>query len=156
MLLIGEQTMTDKKLTNVTDNNVGKMTDSEIVKALECCIDSNCCKENCPIFDERDSLSLCTSKLSRYALGLINHIQAENEELKTENLILSQKRFNIFERIEFTDKFKKQAKAEAYTEYGELYKSKLDHPFIQRAGKEYVNFLKAMVDDTKKELGEKS
>lgn len=27
--------MTDKKLTDVTDNNVGKMSDSEIIKALE-------------------------------------------------------------------------------------------------------------------------
>jgi hypothetical protein len=59
----------------------------------------------------------CTTLMFDYALDLINRQQAENKELKTENLILSQKRFNIFERIEFTDKLKKQAKSEAIKEF---------------------------------------
>ncbi len=49
--------------------------------------------------------------------------QAEIEELKTENRILSQKRFNIFERIEFTDKLIKQAKSEARKEFAERLKA---------------------------------
>ena len=91
-----------------------KLTDKEIIKALECCISPEC--ENCP-YDGDDLLRPCNHNLMKDALDLINRQQAENKELKTENLILSQKRFNIFERIEFTDKLKKSARAEAIKEF---------------------------------------
>lgn len=65
--------MTDKKLTDVTDNNVGKMTDNEIKKALK----------------EILEIMLCEGDLQRSAtisnaLDLINRLQAENERLKEE------------------------------------------------------------------------
>jgi hypothetical protein len=105
------------------------MTDNEIIKALECCceaeLNEDCEKMKCPLFD--NEMCNCMNMgdenaLYRYALDLINRQQAENKELKTENLILSQKRFNIFERIEFTDKLKKQTKAEAIKEFVERLK----------------------------------
>jgi hypothetical protein len=86
------------------------MTDKEIIKALECCgkFGSFVCDEKCPMFkSECETVSDCRLKLHKFTLDLINRKQAENKELKTENLIFSQKRFNIFERIEFTDKLKK-------------------------------------------------
>ena len=44
------------------------------------------------------------------------------------------------------------AKAEARKEFTELFKSKLNNPYIQKQGIDIVNFLKAMADDTAKEL----
>ena len=99
------------------------MTDKEIIKALECCIkaktNADCEALKCPFYDNEIDICMYVNNeevLYANALDLINRQQAENKELKTENLILSQKRFNIFERIEFTDKLKKQAKAEAIKE----------------------------------------
>ncbi len=65
--------MTDK-LTDVTDNKVGKITDSEIVKALEDKIEF----EN---FDENGYAVVDIEKLKNI-LDLINRLQAENERLK--------------------------------------------------------------------------
>ena len=93
------------------------MTDKEIIQALECCADLFDCI-SCPCKEFCGDLG----KLQQNALDLINRQQAENKELKTENLILSQKRFNIFERIEFTDKLKKQIKSEAIKEFAERLK----------------------------------
>jgi hypothetical protein len=73
--------MTDKKLTDVTDNNVGKITDEEIKKALECCCENNVCNE-CPL-DYLTFSSECASKLSINALDLINRQKAEIERLTT-------------------------------------------------------------------------
>lgn len=74
--------MTDKNLTDVTDNNVGKMSDNEIKKALECCVkslSSDSCNE-CPLNTTKE----CDKDLlaiEKYALDLINRLQAENERL---------------------------------------------------------------------------
>ena len=72
--------MPDKKLTDVTDNKFGEMSDSEIVKALECCIKwkrkGDCAK--CPLYE---SDKLCVKEIRILALDLINRLQAEKEEL---------------------------------------------------------------------------
>lgn len=95
------------------------MTDKDIIKALGCCVNGKCFK--CPL-----KTMNCSAKVPMaFALDLISRQQAENKELKTENLILSQKRFNIFERIEFTDKLKKQLKSEAIKEFAERLKEHL-------------------------------
>ena len=94
------------------DPETRRMTEKEIIQALECCADLFDCI-SCPCKEFCGDLG----KLQQNALDLINRQQAENKELKTENLILSQKRFNIFERIEFTDKLKKQIKSEAIKEF---------------------------------------
>ena len=57
--------MTDKKLT-----------DNEIIKALECCIEGDC--DNCH-YDEQTA---CNEYMKQDALDLINRLQAENERLK--------------------------------------------------------------------------
>lgn len=85
------------------------------------------CDEECPCFHSKSNLKLtsCRFELLGDALDLINRLQAENEDLKTENLILSQKRFNIFERVEFFAKVKEKAKAEAYKEFAERLKDEI-------------------------------
>lgn len=65
----------DKKLTDVPENNVGKMTDNEIKKNLEIYIkDIRCVK--CDFEDE------CLFDVIKSALDLINRLQAENKKLK--------------------------------------------------------------------------
>ena len=69
--------MPDKKLTDVPENNVGKMTDTEIKKALECCNDCNCC--GCPCLTEYGCKEIDYSVI----IDLINRLQAENKRLST-------------------------------------------------------------------------
>ena len=52
-----------------------KLTDSEIVKALECCVESDC--DNCP-WDEQTA---CNEYMKQDVLDLINRLQAENSNL---------------------------------------------------------------------------
>ena len=86
------------------------MTDNEIIKGCDGCphkIEINHYRRK--IQNQKQELRRLNEKVAEQ--------QAENKELKTKNLILSQKRFNIFERIEFTDKLKKQLKSEAIKEF---------------------------------------
>ncbi len=53
-----------------------KMTESEIMKALECCASWKSCKK-CPLFLWED----CTGSLKEFALDLINRKNAEIEKL---------------------------------------------------------------------------
>lgn len=63
--------MTDKKLT-----------DEEIIKTLECCLDisPSTCK-NCPLFNITNSTMVCSKIATKFALDLINRLQAENKRL---------------------------------------------------------------------------
>ena len=54
------------------------MTDKNIIKALECCINDDC--DNCP-----DTFGNCEHNAMRNALNLINRQKAEIERLKIEN-----------------------------------------------------------------------
>lgn len=51
----------------------------------------------------------CHPQIIDEAIARLNSLHEDNKELKTENQILSQKRFNIFERIEYSDKLKIKA-----------------------------------------------
>ena len=56
-----------------------KLTDSEIVKALECCVRfKQICPETCPMVNVRQ----CKVDLRKNTLALINRQQAENERSK--------------------------------------------------------------------------
>ena len=60
------------------------MTDNEIIKALECCVASNC--GDCTIFNNKEIRRVpgrCVQTLEKNALDLINRQQAEIERLKT-------------------------------------------------------------------------
>lgn len=90
-----------------------KLTDEEIIKALECCSKSktngDCVTLNCPCF--KDGMCIFVDDdlgLQNYALDLINRQKAENENLQ--NVISNQ-------QIEVSEKIEKQIKAEAYEEF---------------------------------------
>lgn len=58
------------------------MTDNEIKKALECCLDISplTCKD-CPMFNVTNSTMVCSKIVTKFALDLINRQQAEIEDL---------------------------------------------------------------------------
>ena len=59
------------------------MTDNEIIKALECCIDCNC--KECPCCRIIDGGTYCTEIDEEEILDLINRQKAEIESLKKKN-----------------------------------------------------------------------
>ena len=93
------------------------MTDSEIIKALECCSTgetyADCEKNGCPLY-----LGITMgckyidkeNQLYSDALSLINRQQAEIEKLKGSTIVS-----NIME----SQRIKREAKAEAYKEFAE-------------------------------------
>jgi molecular chaperone GrpE (heat shock protein) len=65
---------------------MSKMTDKEIIQALECCNKSgwlNDC-DGCPCYDEKEDIqtSECQERIMKNALDLINRQQAEIEEYR--------------------------------------------------------------------------
>ena len=138
-----------------------KLTDAEIVKALECCkyeYDTKC-ELCCYNFYSRTG---CRSELRRNALDLINRLQAENEELKDTVKVLrvgveqahiirkdGKSPFNLL---------KAEIKAEAYKECIEKVKEKSKKTEIVCSGKlittnytisarNFNNLLKELVGD---------
>ena len=103
------------------------MTDSEIIKALEKCVERN--KSICVVCDCTNK-EHCTEYLAKEALDLINRLQAENELLETENKRLYEaiyqgnitigfkmkaERLHQMQQIEQIER----AKTEAYEEFAE-------------------------------------
>ena len=114
------------------------MTDSEIVKALECCVKSDSvidCFE-CPYYEVYSSR--CVDYLCKDALDLINKLEAENERLS---------------RI--TRTMVGEIKAEAYTEFAERLKEKttakyktIDNDYLYEIDTNFINnLLKEMVGE---------
>ena len=140
------------------------MEDKDIIKALECCTTTGLSCKDCPAFVKVDR-SNC-KKYFRGAIDLINRQQAEIERLKNltsekccDNCIHEEKSLQAspccecFGYMNFAPKnLLKLIKAKAYIEFLNKFISQLDNPYIQRAGKEYVDFIKAIADNTCKEL----
>ena len=89
--------MTDKKLT-----------DSEFVKALECCCEDSGCPDICPLKDMA-YVGDCVQVKSKHALDLINRQKAEIEKLESDLETLNGQYLILDMAIE-------TAKAEAYKE----------------------------------------
>ena len=109
------------------------MTDNEIKKALECCINDDC--DNCP-----DTFGNCEHNVMRDALDLINRQQAEIERLTTlcteqnEELGRLQKvRANILKVMKENIS---QTKAEAINEFAERLKAT---DMSDTVGEQYIN-----------------
>lgn len=60
------------------------MTNAEIIKALEYCINSGDVCDNCPLFRKKESSRDCVGEILREALALICRQQAELEKLRKE------------------------------------------------------------------------
>ena len=83
------------------------MTDNEIIKALECCNDSNC--HECPIEG-------CTDDIFRNALDLINRQKEKNESLKVDLAKCSIRLDNLYKTAD-------EIKSEAIKEFVERLKT---------------------------------
>ena len=101
---------------------VRRMTDNEIIKALECCSTgetyADCEKNGCPLY--LGIIMGCKyinkeNQLYADALGIINRLKAEIEKLKGSTIVS-----NIME----SQRIKREAKAEAYKEFAEIIKDK--------------------------------
>ena len=130
-----------------------KLTDSEIVKALECCCENNNCN-GCPL-DYLIFSSECASKLAINSLDLINRLQAENERLKccvkTEDEVRTIANATIQAGI-------KIIKAEAYKECIEKVKEEIyrqRHSRSLEASGERARIIKILDNLLKELVGEK-
>lgn len=125
-----------------------KLTDSEIIKALEWHLnnENNC--DECPLLKLKNTTTYCVDVLMQNALDLINRLQAENERLQDAIDEQDIEIASLWKRIE-------DAKAEAYKEFAK----KLHEELRMYGTKDKFNkavFLN-VVDKVKKELvGEES
>lgn len=87
-----------------------KLTDSEIIKAVECCADEMGCIKGCPCFNPKSKGSHCTVskklKLEKLTIDLIKRQQAEIERLKGWQDLLKAEKHSLI-------------KSEAYKEFAE-------------------------------------
>lgn len=120
-----------------------KLTDSEIIKALECCAITAKCRQECIFhkYGEEYDVQNCTTHLAQATLELVNRLQAEIERLKAE----IDKQYEIAEanvRAEITSGgtschwCEDKVRAEAYKEFAEIVK-KID--FYQYIEEYYEN-----------------
>ena len=110
------------------------MTDSEIVKALECCKNDGIICGECPY----KKVNGCMEKMSADALDLINRLQKELD-------IMSEEHLDILERLE-------TAKAEAYKEFAERLANKAMLP--QETNDDYAVGLTTINKTLKELIGE--
>ena len=121
-----------------------KLTDKEIVKALECCNKNDC--RTCPYGKYNVTGWCCMPKVRKDAIDLINRLQAENEELhkKYDDTVLLDG--NIVQQVH---ELLITAKAEAYKEFADRLKEKafiiLHHKMILSS--DIDNLLKELVGD---------
>ena len=109
-----------------------KLTDSEIVKALECCIKSShfgeCFENECPLVS-KEGCKVGKETLYPYVLDLINRKDQENDSLKAEVERLKETTKNMSAYVKGNNwglvsfvEFCKSLKAEAYKEFAERLK----------------------------------
>ena len=141
-----------------------KLTDSEIVKALECCTQGRDIKVcwNCPLYVDLQTARECCEKLNTNALDLINRLQAENEALingqeTLQEYIATQKAENeeLKSAINSFRGYEDKIKADAYKECFKKLKAFMHNTFknLDEYEFEYVtardikNLLKEMVGE---------
>lgn len=152
------------------------MTDNEVIKVLECCLDSSpsTCK-NCSLFNVTNSTMVCSKIATKFALDLINRLKEKIEKLLYRNarldvenneLQLEIKSCNAeIERLKNTlddildrqailvERSEKYAKSEAYKEFAERLKEKSDSRFdyselvFEISEEDIDNLVKEMVGD---------
>ena len=109
-----------------------KLTDNEIVKALECCYDleSSAICHQCPLYQTEDCRD---GYLGMQAYHLINRQKAEIERLKGWQDLLKAEKHTLI-------------KAEAYKEFAEKLKF-IMYPSVKLEYKDIDNLLKELVGD---------
>ena len=127
-----------------------KLTDSEIVKALECCSADKSTKYclTCPLQD-MGFVGECIPEKSKNALDLINRQKAEIERF---DQVIDQALTKTNEAKALIEKVEKMNKAEAYKEFAEKIKkhSYFDHKDQRKVVAEIIidHYLKEMGVDS--------
>lgn len=117
-----------------------KLTDSEIVKTLECCKSDTALCNECPY----DKIGECIEKMCADSIDLINRLQAENERLKkaylrNQEIFAKQSLENERLKVEIDfykhspmitifEQWKKEIEAEAVKEFAERLIA-VSHPY---------------------------
>ena len=116
------------------------MTDNEIIKALECCLDisPSTCK-NCPLFNVTNSTMVCSKIATKSALDLITRQQAEIERLNKEIQITKDAYTMLQTKIEII-------KSEAVKEFADEFERRCIKGGI------YPAFVKRQLENVKKEM----
>lgn len=143
-----------------------KLTDNEIVKALECCVlAKHICPHTCPMLKNKE----CLASLRKYALDIINRLQAENENYSKNNQQMTKDILDLYKALEqakaknerlkevndsFTDigKLYSEIKAEAYKEFAERLKEKITEEYNYFEEQEYPRARIKDIDNLLKEL----
>ena len=149
-----------------------KLTDAEIIKALECCCEAelkeDCKKLKCPFFDNENYNCMNVDDevaMYRHALDLINRLQAENERLKPfeDKIAEYNSHIRVEDMLVFASslgewlEFCENLKAEAYKECIALIKQKafakhktIDNEYLFEFDGVFLdNLLKELVGETK-------
>ncbi len=136
-----------------------KLTDSEIIKALECCHENSDCGD-CMFALHRTHDGTCVDMLHTNALDLINRLQAENERLSKKNIALNRCAIpssgtilKVGNALLFAEKEEDYAttintiKAEAYKEFAE----EIENINLSNSD-DYFEFKRSRFDNLLKEL----
>lgn len=120
------------------------MTDSEIIKALEICVNGGKCKD-CAINPHKGNYGYCTSLALKEALVLINRQKAEIEGLQKEVITLKEMFYNLqLEKSEAIKEFANKVYDKIFS-----YSSFVDYDSVIM-----LNRLYEMIDDLVKEMTE--
>lgn len=133
------------------------VTDNEIIKALECCMDEMGCTKGCPCFEPKAKGAHCkVSKkleLEKLTLDLINRQKAEKSNL-TSNLTSAKAEIERLKQdLKITTKNYveggKIIKAEAIKEFAERLKSEIEFSdTITKVERHIDKLVKEMVGDS--------
>lgn len=134
-----------------------KLTNNEIIKALECCGEEDKCKE-CPYYN-KGNFKCLNYKFFKDLLDLINRQQTNNEKLNTQKNVLamcwknSLKELRLFKTENKRLRAEKgSAKSEAVKEFAE--RLKVEFPKMLNRSESAFSYL---IDNLVKEMvGEKS
>lgn len=119
-----------------------RMTDNEIIKALECCSANYIACKECPF----NSKSFCERYVIENAFDFVKRQQAEIERLKRENKILSINADNAFQdglneaQDLYAEQVKNEVQAEAINEFADSFDdelAKLRDTYFERGLKDY-------------------
>ena len=134
-------------MSNVSliDGHIDEMTDNEIIKALECCLDTSplTCK-NCPLFNVKNSTMVCSKSATKFAIDLIKRQNAEIERLNN----------NLSAMVVTMRNSAKATRNEAIKEFAEMLKNEINirTTYSREQDKNVMrmidNFVKEMVGDT--------
>ena len=136
-----------------------KLTDNEIIKALECCSEPYCNDNQCPLHKNTINTKDCITQLSTNALDLINRLEGENKKNETiirfadktiESLKAEVERLKANEEMAegYADALVEMTKTEAYKEFAERLREKTKWLFSSVSiNNEIDNLLNELVGD---------